>query len=83
MTQLYKHVNNTDVAVEIIKKIPIPNKNYYKIKVRWWNISKLRQPYCMYIETWLQDASIKGNIREKRKYSKEKWINEWELYKFS
>lgn len=39
---LYKHKNNTDVAILVLKAFhfqnPYENKGYYKIKVRWFNI---------------------------------------------
>jgi hypothetical protein len=35
---LYKHRNNTDVAILVLKKHFIPEKSQYKLKVKWMNI---------------------------------------------
>jgi len=35
--QLYKHVNNRDVAMMPIKIFKV-NENRYKLKVRWFNV---------------------------------------------
>lgn len=34
----YKHVNNTDVAIEVVRFIYISEKLGYKVKVNWLNI---------------------------------------------
>ncbi len=73
---LYKHKNMTDVAVEVIRIIKIPDKDYYKIKVRWWRLGP--KPYCMEYKQWLTDASICGNKKQKMKYPRSKWRAEWE-----
>jgi len=45
---LYKHVNNTDVAFEIIKKFYVVEKHLWKLKVKWWRVNKAnRIKYCM------------------------------------
>lgn len=37
--QLYKHVNNTDVALMPIKHpFKVPGKDRYKIKISWYNV---------------------------------------------
>lgn len=76
--RLYKHVNNKDVAVEVLKFIDVPGKDYAKIKVCWWNIGP-HEPYCMNMTQWLTDASIDGSMKDRKKYSLKKWREEWEL----
>lgn len=36
--KLYKHWNNTDVAMCVLKKYYIRQKHVYKLKVLWFNI---------------------------------------------
>ena len=74
---LYKHVNNTDVAVELLKFIRIPGKKYARIKVKWYNIGP-HAWYSLGITQWLTDASIVGNKKERGKYSLSKWRTEWQ-----
>ena len=76
MVELYKHINNTDVAVEVIKFFKVPGKDYVKIKVCWWRIGP-KKPYCMNFIQYLTDASIGGNTKDKQKYSLKKWRTEW------
>ena len=75
---VYRHKNNRDIAAEVLKMIKIPNKDYIKIKVRWWNIGP-HDPYCMNIVQWLTTTEGK-NMDERRKYPREKWKNEWIPY---
>lgn len=78
---LYKHRNNTDVAVEVVKMIKIPGKRYARIKVRWWNIGNCHAPYSMGLDPqWLTDATIKGNKDQRMKYPLPKWNYDWEIY---
>ena len=35
---IYKHDNNTDVAMWVLNSLYIPEKDVYKIKCRWLNI---------------------------------------------
>lgn len=44
---LYKHVNNTDVAFEVIKKFYIRETQTYKLRVGWWNVVPSHPPYPM------------------------------------
>jgi hypothetical protein len=74
-------VNNTDVAVEVLRLVKIPNKEYYHIRVRWWNVVNTRKRYCLGFEEWLTDASIRGNKRQRKKYPINKWNKEWRLLK--
>ena len=46
---LLKHINNTTVAMEILKQFYVPEKELYKLKVRWYTISSKRPPICMNI----------------------------------
>ena len=60
---LYKHKNNTDVAVEIVKKFYIREKDMWSFKFAWWNIGESHAPWPMIIfqrfkipaETWRKD----------------------------
>lgn len=79
MIKLYQHMNNTDVAVEVLRLVKIPNKEYYKIRVRWWNVVNTRKRFCFDFEEWLTDASIQGNKRQRQKYPINKWNTEWRL----
>jgi hypothetical protein len=36
--KLFKHYNCNDVAIEILKKFYVHEKNGYKLKIRWWNV---------------------------------------------
>lgn len=36
--QLYKHVNNRDVAMMPLKVFKVPGQERYKLKVRWFNV---------------------------------------------
>ena len=36
--QIYKHKNNTDVAINIVKSFYVKEKQRYNLKVRWINI---------------------------------------------
>ncbi len=47
---LYKHLNSSDIAMEIIKSFYVEEKDVYKIKVIWWNIGNCHKPWCMGIE---------------------------------
>ena len=47
---MLKHINNNDVAIEIIRKFYVHEKQMYEFKVRWWNIGKCHTPYYMGIE---------------------------------
>jgi len=73
--KLYKHIKNTDVAVEVLRFIHIPGKDYVKIKVRWWKISG--KPYCMNIVQHMQTTEG-SNLKQRRKYPIKKWEEEWE-----
>ena len=79
MTTLYRHRNNTDVAAEIVTWYQPPGKDYAKIKVCWWNISKsnCHPPWCMNVITQLTDATIVGNKEARSKYPVAKWEAEW------
>ena len=79
--RLYQHMNNTDVAVEVLRLVRIPNKTYCKIRVRWWNVFSTSRKYCLGFEEWLTDASIKGNKKRRIKYPIRKWETEWRMLK--
>lgn len=81
MIELRQHVNNTDVAVEVLRLVKVPNKDYCRIRIRWWNVVNTRNKYCLGFEEWLTDASIRGNKRQRQKYPINKWNTEWRLLK--
>lgn len=35
---IYKHENCDDVAIQVLRVVPIPEKQGYKVKVSWINI---------------------------------------------
>ena len=65
--KLYKHINNTDVAIEIIKRFYVREKDVWKFKVMWWNIVPSHPPYCIG-ET--QRITVPAKV----------WDNEWEVW---
>ena len=55
---LRKHVNNHDVALEVIKSFYVKEKKVWKVKVRWWNIGVSHPPWSMgIVETITVDNS--------------------------
>lgn len=42
--KLYKHVNNTTVAIEVVKKEQLNNGDW-KLLVLWYNIGKCHKPW--------------------------------------
>ena len=68
MPKLKKHINNEDVALEVIKSFYVKEKELWKFKVMWYNIGKYHAPWCM-------------NIIQNIEIPKEKW-KEWETYEY-
>jgi len=64
---LWKHKNNTDVAIEIRKYFFIRSKALYELKVCWWNIGKYHNPYSMNIEQDIEITLIS-------------WLDDWDHY---
>ena len=77
--KLFQHINNRDVAVEVLRLVRVPGKTYCRIKVRWWNVGP-HAPYCMGFEQWLTDSSIVGKKKQRQKYPTERWRTEWQPY---
>lgn len=50
MPPLLRHRTSTDVAIQVLRKHYIQEKQLYKLKVRWWNIGKCHRPWDMGIE---------------------------------
>lgn len=48
--RLRKHINNTDVAIEILKSFTVPEKEILKLRVAWWNIGECHAPYPLGVE---------------------------------
>lgn len=44
---LLKHVDNEDVAIEILKRFYIKEKQEWILKVRWWNVGRCHPPWDM------------------------------------
>lgn len=65
--QLLRHVNNRDVAIQIIRSFYVPEKLTYKFTVYWWNIGACHAPWSM-------------GIREKIEVSKSQ-MSDWKPYK--
>lgn len=42
---LYRHVNNLTVAFQLIKAFYVREKQLWKLKVMWWNVSSRRAPH--------------------------------------
>lgn len=66
---LRKHVNNNDVALEVIKAFFVPEKKVWKLKVRWWNIGIVHAPWSM-------------GIIEKLEIDDRVWKLDWKPYKW-
>ena len=57
--KVYKHTNNTDVAMLVLHSIWIPQKKAYKVKCRWINIAMM-QPTDMGIvqKVWIKKEQL-------------------------
>ena len=44
---VYKHTNNTDVAMRVVKSYFITEKNGWKVKVNWINIVNPANPFVI------------------------------------
>lgn len=64
---LKKHRNNQDVAIEILKRFFVPEKQVWKLKVRWYRIYRNRPPMCM-------------NIDQRITVARKDWA-QWEIYR--
>lgn len=53
MIRLLKHPKSNDIAMEVLKKFYVKEKDVWKIRVRWWNIGP-HEPFCMWIEEKIQ-----------------------------
>jgi len=76
---LYKHKDSLTIAAMVVKFIHIPDKDYVKIKVRWYSLHP-RGPMDMGIETWLTtETSIGTSTRQRRKYPLKRWTEDWRV----
>lgn len=64
---LRKHINNTDVAFETLKRFYVRETGVWKLKVRWWNVGKCHAPYDMHIEQKLTLTA--GQMNDWKPYS--------------
>lgn len=76
---LYKHKNCHTVVVEVVKFHNIRGKKYCRIKVRWYSLQP-SGPQDMRIETWLTNDEYGKSSRDRRKYNKDTWYQDWEVY---
>jgi hypothetical protein len=67
MTRMYKHINNTSVAAEILRSFYVKEKGVWKFKVMWWNIGSKHEPWSM-------------GITQRITVTKESWDKEWKRY---
>jgi hypothetical protein len=51
---LYRHKENSTVAFEVLKSFYVKEKKLYKVKVKWWNIGRCHEPWCMEITQKLE-----------------------------
>lgn len=65
--ELYKHLKNNDVAVEVIKSFYVKEKKALKMKVMWWNIGRCHEPWSM-------------NITQRIEIPVDLWIKDWIKY---
>ncbi len=47
---LYRHRENRDVAIEVLKTFYVEHHKTWKLKVQWWNIGACHEPWPMGIE---------------------------------
>ena len=57
----YKHENCTDVCIEVVKAHYVLEKDVYKLKVMWWNITG--KGYMMMVDS----IEVKGSDAKKWK----------------
>lgn len=65
--KLYKHVNNTDVAIQIIREFRVKETGIIKMKIMWWNIGDCHKPYPMLI-----NQKIQVHFTD--------WVRNWKVY---
>lgn len=51
MVMLRKHVNNTDVAAEVVKCFFVAKKREYSVRFRWWNIVRPHAAFDLRVES--------------------------------
>lgn len=59
---LYKHKNNTDVAMLVIKSFYVQEKNLYKLKVKWMNVVN---PSNVFYTGVYENVEIPANVFHK------------------
>ncbi len=64
---LYKHKNNTDVAMEVLKKFYVKEKDVVKLKIRWWRVNRAN------------DVLYNMNIVERFVIPRKVWLKDWEV----
>jgi len=75
----YKHKNCISTCVRVVKRHLIPDKEYMRIKVRWYSI----HPHGltdMRIETWLTNDGWGVSMGDRRKYPVKLWTEDWSRY---
>lgn len=64
----YKHIAFKDVAVEVLKKYYIKEKDMYSIKIRWWNVCPSHRPRNM-------------GFVQRIKVDRKTWLRDWKYWK--
>lgn len=62
---LRKHINNKDVAMEVLRSYRIPGKDLVEIKCKWWRVSEQRnkplysmgvvEKHCIPLSIWVAE----------------------------
>ncbi len=42
---LYRHINNTTVAFEVVKRFYVKEKKAWSLRVVWWNVGAAHDPW--------------------------------------
>lgn len=69
MASLLKHQDNTDVALRVIKKFYIKEKDAYSLQVEWFRVSTARNKVL-----WPM------GITQRIKIPRLRWQTEWEAF---
>lgn len=72
MFKLLKHPASSDIAMEVIKKFYVEEKDVYKLRVKWWNIGRCHAPFCMNVTQKLTLPAAKFREWKYMEYGKVK-----------
>lgn len=68
-TGMFKHVNNKDVVLKVLKCFYVKEKRLLKMKVEWWNIGERHRPWPM-------------DITQSVRIPVDDWIAYWKPYEY-